>query len=249
LYAESRLWGESVDLEEFCERVGALPLAFQPGEGWQYSVSTDVLGYVVQEASGKPFAEFLEERIFEPLGMRDTGFFVPEEKVARFSQLYYQASGKIVKQDDEGRAAYLSMPVMPSGGAGLVSTLDDYGRFCALLVNGGELDGVRLLEEETVLCMATPERDSPAATAFGPGMGFGLGFLVVRDGASIGAPLRTSQMSWGGMASTEFFVNPDQRLFGVFMTQVMPSSGTFKVGFEREVYRALGVAREVETGR
>jgi CubicO group peptidase (beta-lactamase class C family) len=249
LYAEAELWAPGNTLEDLVERVATLPLAAQPGERWTYSISTDVLGYVVQVASGRPLEEFLQQEVFEPLGMVDTGFHVPPGKQDRLVRCYYRRGGTIVGEDTEGRAAVLAPPALASGGGGLVSTLDDYARFCLMLAGDGEWNGVRLLEASTVAEMMTaPPAGSAADRGQPDGVGFGLGLLVVRDGARIRSRLATSQSSWGGLANTEFFVNPDQELFAVFMTQVLPYSNEFRRPFSDHVYDAVELDVPAATG-
>ncbi len=239
MYAEAQVWDPENDLLEFAERVASLPLVAEPGTKHTYSVSTDILGAVIQVAADMPLEAFLAKRVFEPLGMVDTGFHVPEAKHARFCHLYYQAGGQAGRKDEDGRAAYLSAPRMPSGGGGLVSTVADYARFCRLLANEGALGEVRLLREETFRTMTqAPAEGDPAAVAYPPGLGFGLGFLVVADGSRVGAPLATGQISWGGMASTDFFVNPGKDLYGIFMTQILPTNGGYGIALQRQVYGA-----------
>ncbi len=136
-------------LQDFVDALGTVPLEFSPGESWNYSVATDVLGYLVEKISGQPFDAFLKARIFDPLKMVDTGFFVPESQRARFTACYaLTPSGRVILQDDPTKSRYLSDPAMKSGGGGLVSTADDYMRFCRMLLNGGELDGARLLSPQ-----------------------------------------------------------------------------------------------------
>ncbi len=223
-------------LKEFVELLADVPLEFSPGTAWNYSVSTDVLGYLVEVLSGQSFDQFLRERILEPLGMVDTGFSVPPEKVDRFAANYQRGPDKrLTLIDDPSNSSYLHEPPYPSGGGGLVSTARDYWRFCQMLLNGGELDGHRILGRKTVDLMRTnhlPEgKDltqlSVAAYSetASEGVGFGLGFAVTLDptltgGGSIG------EYYWGGAASTIFWIDPVEDLVVIFLTQLMPS-GTF----------------------
>jgi CubicO group peptidase (beta-lactamase class C family) len=222
-------------LQEFVDRLGTVPLEFSPGESWNYSVATDVLGYLVEKISGQPFDAFLKERIFDPLKMIDTGFFVPESQRARFTACYaLTPSGKVVLQDDPEKSRFLSDPSVKSGGGGLVSTADDYMRFCRMLLNGGELDGARLLSPKTIKLMTinhlpggkelTELSKSLFSEAVFEGLGFGLGFAMTVDQARTKNIGSLGEYFWGGMASTAFWVDPVEDLAVVFLTQLMPSS-------------------------
>ena len=222
-------------LQDFIDRLGTVPLEFSPGDSWNYSVATDVLGYLVEKISGQPFDAFLRERIFEPLKMVDTGFFVPESQKTRFTACYaLDASGKVALQDDPETSRFLSDPSVKSGGGGLVSTADDYMRFCRMLLNGGELDGARLLSPKTLKLMTlnhlpggkelTELSKSLFSEAVFEGLGFGLGFAVTIDQARTKNIGSLGEYFWGGMASTAFWVDPIEDLAVVFMTQFMPSS-------------------------
>src|SRR3954470_6959256 len=202
---------------------------------WNYSVSTDVLGRVVEVASGQSLDQFFAERIFGPLGMTDSGFAVPEADIDRLAALYVPAPGtrKATRNDAMGRAA-TTMPACLSGGGGLVSTAADYHRFSQMLLRGGELDGVRLLGTRTVDYMATNHlpggadletfgRPLFAETSF-DGVGFGLGFSVVDDPVANRVACSRGEIAWGGAASTAFWVDPAERITALFLTQLLPSS-------------------------
>jgi len=222
-------------LQEFVDRLGTVPLEFSPGEAWNYSVATDVLGYLVEKISGQPFDAFLKSRIFDPLKMVDTSFFVPEPQRARFTACYtLTPSGKVVLQDDPEKSRYLTDPSVKSGGGGLVSTADDYMRFCRMLLNGGELDGARLLSPKTIRLMTinhlpggkelTELSKSLFSEAVFEGLGFGLGFAMTVDQARTKNIGSHGEYFWGGMASTAFWIDPVENLAVVFMTQLMPST-------------------------
>ncbi|MFC4520943.1 serine hydrolase domain-containing protein [Cupriavidus pinatubonensis] len=229
-------------LDEMIDKLATLPLEFSPGEAWNYSVSTDVLGYLVGKVSGIPFETFLKERIFEPLGMVDTGFHVPEDKVARFCACYAIGvlGSKVISnkgpmlQDDPRTSPYLKPPSFISGGGGLVSTAADYMRFARMLLQGGELDGVRLLGPKTLKLMTANHLpggvDLPAMSrsmfseATYDGVGFGLGFATTVTPASTLIPGSPGDFFWGGAASTFFWVDPQEDLIGLFLTQLLPSS-------------------------
>ncbi len=222
-------------LEAMIATLAELPLEFSPGEVWNYSVSTDVVAYLVEKISGKPFDVFLHERIFEPLKMSDTGFFVPEDKRGRFTSCYaLTASGKTVLEDDVAKSRYYDDPPLKSGGGGLVSTAVDYLRFARMLLNGGELDGARIVAPNTLRLMRmnhlpggrelTESSVSLFSEAVFEGLGFGLGFAMTVDQARTRTPGSLGEYFWGGMASTAFWVDPVEDLTCIFMTQLMPSS-------------------------
>jgi CubicO group peptidase (beta-lactamase class C family) len=239
------------DLDAFIEMLAKLPLEFSPGEAWNYSVSTDVVGYLVQKLCGKPLSQVLQERIFDPLKMTDTGFFVREDQRARFAACYNATpQGGLKLQDDPATSPYLKPPALESGGGGLVSTAADYMRFTNMLVNGGELDGARILAPMTVRLMAsnhlpggkdlTEMSRSLFSEATNEGVGFGLGFAVVFDPPKTLIPCSMGEFYWGGAASTAFWVDPVEEVTVVFMTQLLPSS-TYPIRRELRtlVYSAL----------
>jgi CubicO group peptidase (beta-lactamase class C family) len=225
-------------LETMVDHFAGYPLEFQPGTQWLYSVSTDICGRLVEIMSGQRFDDYLRQAIFEPLGMCDTGFFVPDEKAHRFAASYRRDSSKrLVLIDDPERSEARKQPSFLSGGGGLVSTTADYLRFCQMLLGGGEVDGVRILGRKTVELMASNHLpgDGDLQSVAMPGgygevgfagMGFGLTVAVAKAPPLtqvIGSP---GEFMWGGAASTIFWVDPAEDLTVVFMTQLIPS-GTF----------------------
>ena len=225
----------SGNLEETVNTIASLPLEFSPGEHWNYSMATDVLGYLIQVVSGKPFDQFLREEIFEPLGMLDTGFFVPPEKQPRLPACYERRMDrKLVLQDDPDTSTYLTPPDFQSGGGGLVSTGHDYLRFAEMLRRGGELDGARIVSRKTLELMTKnhlPGDVDLTQIAQGTfsetpyeGMGFGLGFSVNLGPGRTGAAGSAGEFAWGGAASTAFWVDPAEELCVVFLTQLLPSA-------------------------
>jgi CubicO group peptidase (beta-lactamase class C family) len=222
-------------LESMIEDLAKLPLEFSPGEAWNYSVSTDVVGYLIGKISGKPFEQFLQERILDPLGMTDTGFFVPASKAYRLAACY-SADGKggMTLQDDPTESSFLSPPSLISGGGGLCSTATDYLTFCRALLNRGELGGVRLIGPKTLALMTTNHlpggRDltemsrSLFSEATYAGVGFGLGVSVMMNPQQTLIPGSVGEYAWGGAASTAFWIDPAEELIAVFMTQLLPSS-------------------------
>jgi CubicO group peptidase (beta-lactamase class C family) len=251
-------WPHGLDLAQCCDAWAAQPLLFQPGAEWNYSVATDVLGRVVEVASGQRLDDFFSQRIFGPLGMTDTGFWVDEADTPRLAALYTPEGGvpgaPPRRMDQMGRVASRP-PRMLSGGGGLISSAADYHRFTQVLLDrpgspGGELDGLRLLGERTVAYMTRNHLPGDAdLESFGRplnaeapfrGVGFGLGFAVVIDAAA-GKTLSTEgEYSWGGLASTAFWVDPAEELTVCFFTQLMPSSAyRIRPQLRQLVYQAL----------
>jgi CubicO group peptidase (beta-lactamase class C family) len=244
-------WGNppGEDLEQICERFAGFPLLFQPGSEWNYGVSTDVLGRVVEVASGQTLDAFLQARIFDPLGMNDTAFVAKD--LDRLAALYIPMPGTLqaTRMDAMGDAAK-TKPAYLSGGGGLVSSATDYHRFATMLLNGGELDGVRLLGSRTVEYMAQNHlpghqdleqfgRPLFAETSF-QGVGFGLGFSVVQDNVDNKVLSSIGEFAWGGAASTAFWVDPAERITALFMTQLLPSSThPIRPQLKQLVYQAL----------
>jgi CubicO group peptidase (beta-lactamase class C family) len=239
------------DLEDMIQLMAKLPLEFSPGEAWNYSVSTDVVGYLVQKIAGEPLDQVFQERIFDPLKMVDTGFHVRDDQRARFAACYDAApGGKMKLQDDPTTSPYLAPPTLLSGGGGLVGTAADYMRFSNMLMNRGELDGARILAPKTVDLMASNHLPGGAdltemsrslfSESTNAGVGFGLGFAVVFDPPQTLIPCSLGEFYWGGAASTAFWVDPMEDVTAVFMTQLLPSS-TYPIRRELRtlVYSAL----------
>ena len=241
------------NLSAMTTRLAQAPLVRQPGSGWGYSVSIDVLGRLVEVWSGEPLDRYFEERIFQPLGMVDTAFSVVAEKQERFAACYEPTSGgdlsglssqEAVIRKSEGiglklsdappDSHYLEMPETFSGGGGLTGTIGDYGRFCQMLLNKGELAGVRILGSKTVEFMSVnhlPNNKDMAAMgqklwseSSAEGIGYGLGMAVVIDAATTQLIRSTGEFFWGGAASTAFWIDPAENMFVVFMTQLVPST-------------------------
>jgi CubicO group peptidase (beta-lactamase class C family) len=236
-------------LGEVVELAASLPLVAQPGAEWNYSIATDVLGHLVAVISGRPFEDFLRERIVAPLGMVDTDFHVPREKLARFAANYTRGEdGRPKLVDDPLESRYGTPRKLCSGGGGLVSTAADYVRFCRVMLNKGELDGVRLLGRKSVELMTTNHLRGDMADMGQPrfsespyyGIGFGLGFSVMLDPAKaqiLGTP---GEYAWGGAASTAFWIDPAEDMAVILLTQLMPSS-TYPIRRELRVlaYQAI----------
>jgi len=238
-------------LKEMVQKVAEVPLEFSPGTRWNYGISTDVCGYLVEVISGMSFDEYLKTHIFEPLGMVDTGFHVPLEKLERFAANYNRDSNKNLQLlDDPARSSYLKPPTFFSGGGGLVSTATDYYRFCQMLLNGGELDGVRLLGPETIKYMTknhlpgNQDLTNLSISAFSEtaneGVGFGLGFAVIIDLIKSQQVGSLGEYYWGGAASTIFWIDPAQDLIVIFLTQMMPSNTfNFRGQLKALIYPAI----------
>ena len=236
----------SGDLESLVEKVTALPLLAHPGSMWNYSLSTDVLGRVIEVTSGQALDEFLAARIFEPLGMRDTAFFVPPEKTVRFTTTYTALPDGSLRAGFGGCGTYDAKPALLSGGGGLVSTAADYVRFAQMLLDEGELQGVSLLRPETVDVMRTnrlpnsliPIRLGPMWEA--PGYGFGLGFSVLTDADATPYGDNVGVFRWWGYGSTYFWIDPVDELIGLVMTQLLPPTvADLEPEFQALVYAAL----------
>ena len=224
-----------LDSDEFVARLAQLPLEFDPGTRWNYSVATDVLGIAVERISGQRLGDYFAEHVFGPLGMVDTAFGTTEENHARLVDAYQYQPGKAAKLLDAGSASSLIKPArFDSGGGGLIGTLADYHRFATMLVNGGELDGARIVSPKTLALMTanhlpggadlTQLSQSMFSESQNAGVGFGLGFATVIDPAKTLMPASKGEFYWGGAYSTAFFVDPLEGVTMVFMTQVYPSS-------------------------
>jgi CubicO group peptidase (beta-lactamase class C family) len=241
-YGEHAKALESKDLDEMGAKLAKIPLAYDPGKDWQYSISIDVLGLVIERASGTKLDRFLEERIFKPLDMKDTGFWVPSEKLDRFAANYNHSADALKRIDDPSK--YAKPATFFSGGGGLVSTARDYIRFLLMVEGGGTLDAKRLLKEETVRLMTTNQLPKEAfPIRFGKqirhGTGFGLGFSVRTAETEWDPKARLGEYGWGGAASTHYWTSPKDRVIVVTMEQTMPYSPDVEFAIKGLVYDAL----------
>ncbi len=264
-YREANIFKRGTTLADMAKKLSTIPLVHEPGERWTYGLSTDVLGYLVEVVSGMPFEKFLQTRLFELIGMVDTAFSVPLEKLDRFAALYQLNKEGGMKGDkekekktdgakekekrmdgDKDRKMRLErvkkdprlendeIRFFPGGGGGLVSTAPDYMRFCQMLLNGGELEGVRILKKETVDLMRTPHHDN----------WFGLGFSIVTNKESTAdkepsdTPESAGSYSWGGAAGTLFWIDPEKELIGLLMTQISDPASSHDQ-FKVLTYQAL----------
>lgn len=246
MYLEADLHRADRALEEMIHELVKLPLVFQPGTAWRYSMATDVLGYLIQVISGKSLDAFLELRILKPLGMVDTDFYVPEEKLDRLAAAYGPTeSGGIELRDAPATSQLSKPPRFLSGGIGLVSTASDYLRFAPMLLDNGELDRTRLLGRKTIELMTTNHLPDELIPIQVPphtlhGCGFGLGFRVLVNVAEAGRLASVGEFGWGGAASTSFFVDPEERLVGLLLTQLIPSRYyPIREEFKVLIYQAL----------
>jgi CubicO group peptidase (beta-lactamase class C family) len=247
LYDEADLFNPKITNAELSNRVASLPLMFHPGGKWHYSVATDIVGYLVEVLSGKPLGDFMQEKIFDPLGMVDTAFHIDPSKLSRFCTLYGKTpDSDFGVLDLPDSSEYLPPVALHSGGSGLVSTTADYLQFSQCILNKGELNGVRLLGPKTVAlmtCNHLPAVLLPIAfegTEPMLGMGFGLGFSVMLDTAQTGVMGSVGDHGWGGYAETFFWIDPKEDMIAILMSQYLPSQ-TYPIRkeFRTSVYQAL----------
>lgn len=239
LFMQKRVLNPMEPLEAMIGKLAEIPLLAQPGTRWIYSVAVDVQGYLVEKLSGQPFAEFLDERIFEPLGMVDTGFFVPEADVGRVALRHGAGEDGELVLNSRGDP-FTSPPAGPSGGGGLYGTADDYLRFTEMLLNGGELDGQRLLAPRTVEMMRTNHMSAEATANMRAGMGFGMDFMVYMDPAAAGEPHAPGAYYWLGIDGTWFWIDPALDLAFVGMIQHQGAAQGPVHGLSRNwVYQAV----------
>ncbi|MEL6829414.1 MAG: serine hydrolase domain-containing protein [Pseudomonadota bacterium] len=254
LYREAKIGHPHESLGDMCARLAQLPLVFSPGDSWNYGHSTDVLGRVVEVASGMTLDQFFRERIFGPLGMVDTDFFVPADKINRLMACYRKdpISGEVSLDDPEGAESkqYKQQPALLNAGGGLVSTLQDYHRFCLMLLHGGRLGDAQLLSPKTVEFMRMNHLpggrtikdmgDKTFSEARMEGNGFGLGGSVTVNVADTMTPGSIGTFSWGGLANTFFWIDPEEELIAIQATQMIPS-GCYPIRpqFQQLVYAAI----------
>ena len=249
LYNEANLW-QSEDLDELTEKIAKIPLKFEPGAQWHYSVAVDITGLVVQRLSGLSFDVFLKERLFDPLGMEDTFFNVPPEKMDRFlpNHNWDPENEKLVQLGSDDFVQYTDETLF-SGGGGLVSTAMDYLRFSEMMRRGGDLDGVRILSPKTVDYMAMDHLpgalaaggtgENPTSTLMGGGFGFGLGFGVLTDTVASGVLSSAGEYNWGGAAGTLFWIDPVEEVITIGMIQLMGSPWPLRSEMKVLTYQAL----------
>lgn len=245
--AKDQAAGNELGTVDFANQMGALPLAFRPGDRWQYGVSADVMGAVIEVASGRKFGDFLREEIFEPLGMKDTGFYVPAEKQHRFAAAYRLRDEGLVRWNDAHLCIlpkYHKEPEFQSGGAGLVSTIDDYARFAMMLANEGELDGVRILSKRTVRYMTgnqlMPQQVDTILWDSLRGHGYGNFMRVVLQESAAPSIAVNGEFGWDGWLGTYFCVDPEDKMVLLFMIQRLDAGTTdYTRRFRSIAYAAL----------
>ncbi len=239
-----KLGTNSVDqtIGEMVKKIGQAPLVHQPGTMWEYGLSMDVLARLVEVVSGQPYDKFLEQRIFKPLGMVDTGYTVSPEKANRFSKLYAPGDGWTIKPNTSpAQSSYLKPAVNFGGGSQSVSTAADYLRFCQMLLKGGELDGVRILSRKTVELMTSDHLgDMPRGSLLPTGYGFGFTMAVSHGAGKTGVIGSEGEYFWGGAAGTRFWIDPKEQMIGIFMIQILPHTNlTYGSQFRQLAYQAI----------
>ncbi len=245
-FSALKFFDREMTLEQMQSQLGDVPLPFEPGTDWVYGISIDVLGRVVEIVSGQSLDEFFSQRIFEPLGMYDTGFYVPADKLDRFAANYNSdGKGNLTLGDSPKDSSYLKPPKMLSGGGGLVSTAGDYMRFLLMIAGGGEFGGVRLLKPETVALMTTNQVSKEAGwVTFGDqvrtGVGFGFGFNVRDEMSDWDPDGKIGEYGWGGAASTHYWVSPnDKNLIVITIEQIMPYQWLTEFKLKGMIYDAI----------
>ncbi|MDX1567110.1 MAG: serine hydrolase domain-containing protein, partial [Longimicrobiales bacterium] len=242
-YEETLEGSETGNLQSYVERLASMPLNYHPGEEWQYSHATDVVGRLVEVFSGMPLDRFFRERIFDPLDMPDSHFFLEERHAERLMSQYRPGEDETIVLQDPGttESRWIRGPrTLFRGAGGLVSTARDYVRFQQAMLNGGELDGVRILSPVTVSLMLENHIGDLVPWLTGPGFGFGLGYAVVVDRGTAGTPMSQGAAYWGGAYATLSWLDPEQQMVGVFMTQVRPYGHiNIRQDFRNLAYQAI----------
>ncbi len=241
LYRQTAVLDSGKPLQAMVEGLARLPLQTQPGTRWVYSIAVDVQGYLVEKLSGQPLDVFFQTRIFDPLGMKDTAFQLPRDKVSRLARVHDEAGGQLTPPNDSRRGDPTIKPAGPSGGGGLFSTAGDYARFCEMLLAGGQFNGRRLLAPRTVEMIRTNHVNAEPLKTMPPGMGWGLGFQVVMDAAAAGEPTSDGTFSWWGAAGTWFWIDPVRDLAFIGMIQTDARATALDIhGLSRSlVYQAV----------
>ena len=255
MYVDEKVW-QSQSLQEMMDKLAKIPLLYQPGTRWVYSASTDIQGYIVEKLSGQSLPDFMQQRIFGPLGMKDSGFYVPPEKRNRFATLYASGqNGELVVNAAPGATPddYATQPSLPTGGGGMVSTAEDYLRFAQMLLNGGELDGVRILAPATVALMTANHlapslmtgEFSVGPVTIRPGLGWGYDCAVFTDPLEADAVVGKGTFFWLGAADTWFWADPTNDLIFIGMTQrrIGPGEPDVEALSQPAVYQALAKPR------
>lgn len=245
MYEFTDVMDRDSDLALMTKKMGQVPLAFEPGTKWQYGAGIDVIGRLIEVISEQPLDEFLEERLFDPLGMTDTAFYVPKGKEGRFATNYYSdGKGRMIVRDDAAKSGYLRKPGLLSGGGGLVGTASDYMRFLLMIANDGKVGDKQILKKETVDMMRTDRVPKMVGwVKFGEeertGVGYGLGFSVTTEAHKNNPSAKASEYGWGGAASTHYWLSPKDKLVVVTMEQRMPYSPETEEKLKPVIYGAV----------
>jgi CubicO group peptidase (beta-lactamase class C family) len=225
-YLDADMLSNGQTLHQFIDKLAGIPLLFQPGARWNYSVAVDIQGYLIEKWTGMKVSAFLKERIFDPLGMDQTMAYVPPDKAALLAEIYtHGEAGSREPYTGDAYLDFFNAPVAFNGGGQLISTGDDYWRFCQMLLNGGEFDGKRFLSPLTVKMMSQNRLREPARMP--DGRGFGFNFDVITDNTRLAYPASNGEFSWAGLASTVFWIDPQQELIAILLTQYLPYRGTY----------------------
>ena len=240
LYREADVLKADSSLQEMIDKVSKIPLLYQPGEKWVYSIGVDIQGYLIEKLSGQSFPDFLRDRLFTPLGMHDTSFWVEGDKAERLMTTYtHDEDGNLVPSSRPGIDNHFSKPGLFSGGGGLVSSTRDYYKFVQMIANGGMADGKRYLSSKTIDFMSQDHLPDGLTMTFSKGVGFGLGFAVITDPAATGSISSKGEYNWGGLASTVFWIDPEEDIVAIFMTQYLPPSNALRREIHTLVYQAI----------
>ena len=225
LYREANFGEYGKTLQDFIDQLAQIPLQYQPGTAWVYSVSVDIQGYLIEKWSGMSVEEYLHERLLDPLGMDETFAWAPQDRQGQLVQVYTHNEERTrVPFEGSLMIEHLRPPTAFNGGAQLISTSDDYWRFCQMLLNGGEFEGKRYLSRATIDMMTSNRLGD---IAYRPGLGFGLNFGVITDRNLVEMPASNGEYNWGGLATTSFWIDPEEELIVVFMTQYLPSDNAY----------------------
>lgn len=240
LYRSANVLDINSPMPVLIEKVSKIPLLYQPGEKWVYSISVDIQGYLIEKISGQSFPDFLRTRLFTPLGMTDTSFWVGEDKASRLMTTYaHDKDGALIPYPDPIPIDFFHKPALFSGGSGLISSTMDYWRFAQMLANGGTVGGKRYLSPKTIDFMRRDHLPEGVKFPWKNGVGFGLGFSVVNDPIALGTITSQGEYSWGGMASTMFWIDPKEDIVAILMTQHLPSIDSLRKDMRSLVYQAL----------
>jgi CubicO group peptidase (beta-lactamase class C family) len=243
LYQKMLSQPDELNRANILTKFAELPLTHQPGTAWNYGVSTDIIGFLIEKLSGKKLNEYMQETIFSPLGMKDTGFYVPADKLSRLTQIYTaDKTGQTIVMENEPVGDFMSEPKIHNAGGGLVSTMQDYFTFAQMMLNGGEINGVRILGRKTVNYMSSnhlPKQLIPYNST-SQGEGYGLAMSVTVDPEMAGFMSSKGDFGWGGAASTYFRVDPEEKIVMISMAQFVPIGfHRYHDDFRNLVYQAL----------